>query len=62
MAVRDLCINPVTVDTILNSMTGIVEFANGITHICIQINGVRGYFDCINDQGVFTLLSFMRTC
>ncbi len=62
MVKRELNNNTITHDTIIDSMTGISEFENDRTHVCIRVGEIRGYFDCVRGEGIFTLISFWRTC
>lgn len=59
---KELDNNTITHDTIIDSMTGISEFNNGTTHVCVRINEIRGYFDCVRAKGIITLTTFWRTC
>ncbi|MBM2819370.1 MAG: hypothetical protein HW410_1052 [Nitrosarchaeum sp.] len=51
----------ITFDTIIRSMLGIAKFGNGTIHVCFMICNVRGYFDCIEEHPIITLLTVWKT-
>ena len=51
----------ITFDTIIDSMIGIAKFENGIVHVCFIICNMRGFFDCIEDYPIITLITVWRT-